>query len=133
MCLTLNIDKKKKKAERDITVWKTCLYTGSYQMLYTPYLCKFVEVGNVYYSDLIRVSTESGFVITKGLHSFKNREDAKTNIKYDFGVVVKCKIPKGSYYYEGKFGCYAAYASDSIKYEEITDDYRKANNYVLNN
>ena len=59
---------------------------------------------------------EEGFI-----HSFKNKEDAITFAKTKYGVdVVKCIIPKGTYYFEGiNSDLTEGYASTQIKYVKV--------------
>lgn len=79
----------------------------------TPYRNFPIKIGKTYNSELIK--RDDG-LIHKGLHSFKNSNDAKFYIS---GIYVKCIIPKGSKYYEGKFADYNSYASDKLTYVKI--------------
>ena len=74
-----------------------------------------IEIGKTYNSELIKMDED----IYEGLHSFKNLDDAKSSYVQ---IYVECIIPKGSKYYEGKFGDVDAYASDKLTYVQILED-----------
>lgn len=78
----------------------------------TPYQHAIIEIGETYYSELVREKNE----VNIGLHSFVARISA---IEDGNGLVVKCVIPKGSEYYLGKFNGVDSFASNSLKYLEI--------------
>ena len=78
----------------------------------TPYKHFPIEVGKTYDSELIKKDE----YVYEGLHSYKNLAGAK---KYHTGIYVKCIIPKGSKYYEGRFDVDDAYASDKLTYVKI--------------
>lgn len=82
----------------------------------TLYRNFLIKVGKTYNSELIKRDN----YIHQGLHSFKNLDDTKK-----FSVVkicAECIIPKGSEYYEGKFGDWDAYASNKLTYVKIIKD-----------
>jgi hypothetical protein len=59
--------------------------------------------------------------VLEGFHSFKNRETAIRTAKSSthYSYVLRCTIPKGSHYYEGKFGRARSLASNRIVINEI--------------
>ena len=81
----------------------------------TLYRNFLIKVGKTYNSELIK-KDES---IHEGLHSFKNLNDAKNSY---VKIYAECIIPKGSKYYEGKFGNWDAYASNKLTYVKIIKD-----------
>lgn len=83
----------------------------------TPYRYYQIEIGETYYSKLIRVRNE----INIGLHSFLSDTMARLDANDDGDAydIIKCIIPKGSEYYEGHFRGVPSYASNCIKYVEI--------------
>lgn len=91
-----------------------------YSALHTPYQRTRIEIGNTYYSQLIREVSGSEqykwYEVKIGLHSFKYKKAA---INDGEGLIVKCIIPKGATYYVGEFGNDISYASDTLKYVEI--------------
>ena len=84
----------------------------------TPYRCFPIEIGKTYNSELIKKDE----YVYEGLHSYKALDGAK---KYSTGIYVKCIIPKGSKYYEGKFVDKDVYASDKLTYVKIIEDCSK--------
>lgn len=81
----------------------------------TPYRDFIVEMGKTYDSVLVK----NDEYVNEGLHSYKNSIDSK---RYDYGIYVKCIIPKGSEYYEGTFCDMDAYASNKLTYVKIIED-----------
>ena len=71
-----------------------------------------IEIGKTYDSKLIKKDE----YVSQGLHSFKNLDDAKN---FYITTYAECIIPKGSKYYEGKFGNYDSYASDKLTYVKL--------------
>lgn len=78
----------------------------------TPYRNFPIEVGKTYDSQLIKKNGD----VYQGLHSYKNLDDFKNSY---VTIYAECIIPKGSEYYEGKFGVSNAYASDKLTYVKI--------------
>ena len=116
MCLYITKDSKRLKASEDIICYKYIIKLGNY---ITPYRKMPVSIGSTYESRLIK--NKSG-EINLGLHSVCGIENLYDICKYNRQYIpVKCVIPKGSWYYQGKFGVYSGYASTKIIYQEIID------------
>jgi hypothetical protein len=81
------------------------------EFLETPFKNFKVIIGETYTSELIK--DEAGNV-HEGLHSFRSYKNLSNS-----GIIAKCIIPKGSQYYEGKFGKKISYASNKLTYVEI--------------
>lgn len=129
MCLELKENVQSKIAERNITCYKFVEKFNHSNDLTTPYKHAVVEIGKTYTSEI----NQSGLSINKALHSYKNKSNAVKDAKYfsdnDYRktLVVKCRIPKGSVYYQGYFdGDLKApsYASNCIEYLEIIEEYQ---------
>ena len=115
MCLIVK-NKKKLIAKRDITCYK--IFNALCGMpLHSMYM--FTQFyPNVLYTDYHRISpvkkcfNQENYRITEGVfHSFKTKAAAKAHLSYFTDstnsiasnyVIYKCRIPKGSIYYEGK-------------------------------
>lgn len=119
MCLQLKRFSIKRLALTDKICYKFIKY--DYKGRYvTPYQDFRVSIGKTYESKIRKTSFNE---IEEGLHSFANYEDCKgkANTFYNC-VVVKCIIPKGSWYYIGKFSNYKSYSSNRLKYVEIINN-----------
>lgn len=120
MCLQLKKLAFKHFALTDVVVYKhlKCDRFVS-DLLYTPYRFTSVSIGETYKSDLIKEHNSVDF----GLHSFKHLIDAVLDGESEGShVVVKCIIPRGSWYYKGIFFSKTSYASNRIKYVEIVKE-----------
>lgn len=117
-------------ATRDIECYKVIEHKPG-QDWHTPYRHMPVTLGKRYTCGKFQKTIiEPCLLIEIGFHSFFFRADARKeafqlsqnypHLKYAF---TKCKIPAGSKYWEGKFGCYPCYCSDKIIYE--TDDFNE--------
>ena len=73
-----------------------------------------IEIGKTYHSKLIKKDE----YVNQGLHSYKNLDEAKNS---HAKIYAECIIPKGSEYYEGKFGVSNAYASDKLTYVKFIE------------
>lgn len=82
----------------------------------TPYQHFPVELGKTYYSEL-GINRFEG-TIEEGIHSYSNINDALSSSNHD-EIVVTCIVPKGSYYYIGRFSSRPSIASDTIIYSNI--------------
>jgi hypothetical protein len=117
MCLIKSSELK--KTETDIICYKIIdKIDGKY---FTHYQRAEVEIGKTYHSILNRLDSQN--IIHKGLHSFKNLEDAKKLASFIVNketTIVKCIIPIDSMYSEGVFrtfdNVYTSYASDTLIY-----------------
>ena len=68
------------------------------------------------------------YSVSRGFHSYKNISNSKEELRfwihflaYSNVRIFKCIIPKGTKYYEGKFGDLPSYCSESIILKEIID------------
>lgn len=149
MCLFLKKDKDTiKQAKKDIPCYKVLSCYGTHQ-LRTPFMGDFVDYGLTVkalgenkgpkeFSDWEEGSLKfSRKLMGEGfIHTFKTIEDADiTLMSHDYPiyhpVLVKCVIPKGTWYYEGEFEYTgsASYASQSLRYgKRIVKDYSKGIN-----
>lgn len=88
----------------------------------TPYQEVRVQIGKTYTSRL-RVDhdfNQPGYAeVNIGLHSFANVKDCINRAEMSDTSIIKCIIPKGSKYYEGKFNTEQSYASNKITYVEL--------------
>ena len=61
------------------------------------------------------------YIISRGFHSFKYLDDLINELDFwqSFDIkIFRCIIPKGTKYYEGKFGDFPSYCSQSIILKE---------------
>ena len=64
------------------------------------------------------------YMVGRGFHSFKYLHDLIEELDFwlSFDIkIFKCIIPKGTKYYEGKFGDFPSYCSESIILKETID------------
>ena len=64
------------------------------------------------------------YMVGRGFHSFKYLDDLIEELDFwlSFDIkIFKCIIPKGTKYYEGKFGDFPSYCSESIILKETID------------
>lgn len=117
MCLELkSSDVKRIKADADIICYKVIIISGGHYK--TPYRKSVIKIGGCYSG---RLRKEPNSTINFGFHSFMDKESA-IDIAYYISKsteIVRCVIPKGSWYYEGLFGNYKCYASNKINYLEV--------------
>lgn len=114
MCLNIKENKRIKFTFKEIECYKVVEVCNN--RYYTPYMSAYVEIGKTYKSKL----KKNRNYVDDGLHSFSDFEEAKAFISYwgsDF-ILVKCVIPKYSFYYVGSFDGIGAYASSKLKYVE---------------
>lgn len=127
MCLDLKRFAIRRKASKDITVYKFLeVESTDWALIHytTPYKHVPILIGETYTS---RLKKDGGFFekahIHEGLHSFKHKSDAQYYASLFFDhVVAECIIPAGSTYYIGEFGGISSYASDKLKYIKIIED-----------
>lgn len=85
-------------------------------VLLTPFQEVEVEIGKTYFSELFP-NLYNPTILDIGLHSIVDLDDCIKDAKTENDtIVVKCIIPKGSEYYEGRWSDYKGYASNCIKY-----------------
>lgn len=124
MCLTVKRFAFKKKAKKDIVCYKV-LYKWGYT--YRSQFQRFEYVTGMMYNTELGKKVKDPFNrewdIYQGFHSYANKEDSKPKrlCAEISAVCMQCIIPKGSYYYEGKFGKCKSYASESIIIDHIVD------------
>lgn len=131
MCLTIytkerGIKKLEKIAEDDIVCWKV-LYVGGNGQLLTYFMQTPVRLGKKLKARG-RIRSQfygNNYQIDGGLiHTFKEKKDAYVYAMENSTIaIVKCIIPKGTRYYEGKFqdlgisyGSKEIIVSDKISY-----------------
>lgn len=68
--------------------------------------------------------------VHEGYHSLATLEDAVDFNDYSIGRVYQCIIPKGTQYYEGKFGDYVSYAAETIIMKPLTLS-QKVKSFIL--
>ena len=150
MCLFLKKDKDTiKQAKKDIPCYKVLSRhksdDGTHQ-LRTPFMQDEVDYGITVKAEGENRTTidfaeweEGRFKFSRKLmgegfiHTFKSIKDAEISLEnafYDFynPVIIKCFIPKGTWYYEGEFEYTGSvsYASESLRYgKRIVKDYSK--------
>lgn len=117
-------------ATRDIECYKV-IEREPYRDWHTPFQNMPVVLGKGYTTNHFPTVTTPDKCVESGFHSFFFRADAREEAlelsrlyRYRYAFI-KCKIPAGSKYWEGKFGDYPCYCSDTIIY--CTDDFVKIN------
>jgi hypothetical protein len=119
MCLIVDTNSKCKRASKKIKCYKVLdCYDSGY---FTFFQGVLIRLGKRYNSELhINFS-----IISIGLHSFKEKDDAINFLKNEFStyrgkvVIVECYIPQGAEYYQGMFNdIYQSFASTAIRYTE---------------
>lgn len=130
MCLYVE-SKIAKKAEKDITGYKLLILAKGasgvkiFNPLFYPKLSYTLgmEAPTVTMKDYPSGSRKSR--IHEGYHTYANIEDAKTSMEYrtpfhNHLAIVKCTIPKGTLYYEGKDGNnYDGFTSETITIDKV--------------
>lgn len=120
MCLTVKRFAFKKKAKKDIVCYKI-LYKLGYT--YKSQFQGFEYVTGVMYNTelgkKVKDPANKEWGIYQGFHSYANKKDSKHLYAESSEVCMQCRIPKGSYYYEGKFGNCKSYASESIIIDHV--------------
>ena len=126
MCLDISLFARRKTAKSDIAVAKVLVVPlnedGLYgSQPYTPFQRFPIDFGHLYQSNLVR----DWWDIEDGLHSYADLYDANyaaiklAHGRYNNGgldvQVFKAIIPKGSFYYFGKYGNVgASFASNQL-------------------
>ena len=127
MCLVLSkINRKNRQpliASEDLVCYKILLDHRNLkaETLLTYYQETPVKLGRTYTSEF---SYDRDGDVERGLHSYKNLRGAIIDEKDSFGrtIIVKCVIPKGSRYYQGKFDGKQSYACDRLTYVSVVRD-----------
>ena len=127
MCLLKNSSKL--KATKDIVCYKVCRYIGG--GIYSFYYDKFKWVLNKEYEADRATRTYTRNNVYDGyFHTYKSLSTALSSLEIDIDSrikIVKCIIPKGSYYYKGWhspniYGYLSeGYASKKLKIVEIVN------------
>jgi hypothetical protein len=128
MCLNIKWYSIPRIALTDITCYK---YVDRDDQLLdvfrTPHQAALVRLGETYTSEIRRNKNE----VKEALHSFAKlkitiaylNKYRPTSYKRGDVIIVRCIIPRGSWYYKGKWGNYKSspkrYASNRLKYVEI--------------
>ena len=117
MCLLKQSSKL--KAAQDIVCYKVCCLRNN------NYLCSFFhdfvwDLNKVYEAERAKPASSRSSIYDGYFHSYEKPESGYDLFAYANAVLVKCIIPKGTYYYKGihqagKWG----YASKKLKIVEI--------------
>jgi hypothetical protein len=134
MCLSKISEKK--IATKNIVCYKVVRIYQKSNYMYTYYQEAIAELGETYFSNII-IEDDNGLTVEKGLHSFTDLSYAMKFIKirpdnynYTKLLIIKCVIPKGAEYYEGKFIDHLygyisnSYASTELKYIKVVNKLR---------
>ena len=129
MCLN-NIGRRK-IAKADITVWKYGVMQSNDSwghaldrpVFISPSQLHRFQFGRTCRSVLRAYDNGNERYVLQGFHTFKNRGPAVRTAKSNGQSVVRCTIPKGSTYYEGRFGRARRIASDRIVINEVLFEY----------
>ena len=113
-------------AQEDIVCYKIYILIGDellspYQGSPAPTINK---VTNTLLDRAYLSNYRAAYMISKGFHSFKYLDDLIEELDFwlSFDIkIIKCIIPKGTKYYEGKFGDFPSYCSESIILKETID------------
>lgn len=132
MCIFIN-NVKFKIADQDIVCYKVLLKSKVDEGVFlSPYLRFYCTLNKQYDDnnklDIRKLNTD--FIINGGVfHMFANYEDAMDELNWltfpeNMDVlcscaIVKCIIPKGSEYIEGKYIYFHSIASKSVIYKEV--------------
>jgi len=131
MCLEIKWHSLRRKAKQDIVVYKIFDKIGGEYLTY----CRgfLMQLDKLYESPLKRCYNgnsemyggQSRHTIEQGFHSIATCKEAYACMSVYRRPVVKCIIPKGSYYYKGLWrgnnATVKSYASSSIKLIEVYD------------
>lgn len=109
----------------EVARWKYLPFLKARKLI-SPFYKMRYEIGKTYESKIVhyvgKSFAEDYSVVTNGLHSFANKDDAASFMKrYTImgDVLVRCVIPKGSEYSTGTFIGTLSYASNKITAVEI--------------
>lgn len=117
MCLLKQSSKL--KATQDIVCYKVCYLRNNH--LYSFFHDDFVwDLNKVYEAERAKPASSRSSIYDGYFHSYEKSESSYDLFAYANTVLVKCIIPKGTYYYKGihqagKWG----YASKKLKIVEI--------------
>lgn len=118
MCL-LKLSSKL-KATQDIVCYKVCYLRNNY--LYSFFHDFVWDLNKVYEAERAKPARSRNSIYDGYFHSYEKPESSYDLFEYPNTVLVKCIIPKGTYYYKGvhqagKWG----YASKKLKIVEIVN------------
>lgn len=143
MCLIIRKNAKVKTAEKDIVCYKV-VEKGAKSGYATPFFNMPISIGEEYGDvSLEKKDNIHGIVVEEGYHSLKTFEDAADYTamlmllhQFHHFTIVKCVIPKGAKYYDGrttiKFGeLHNGYASDKIRYVEVVYEDREKDYSII--
>lgn len=125
MCLTIDQRAKLEITDKDIVCYKIIQKPSRYRNYRTFFRNMTIKLGETYTSSIVRSFDWQGLdCIENGLHSFAEMQDIFKDFPRDTPFdnrtyIVKCTIPKGSYYYKGEFRNISSYASDKLRYDKI--------------
>lgn len=118
MCLEIKLNQEILIAEDDIVCYKAVEENDDDMSYRTYFKNMLVKLGNTYYSEINTM--KNIIIIEKALHSFTSHGLAEKFLIRRGRcntVIVKCIIPKGAKYYEGRFEINNdSYASDTLTY-----------------
>lgn len=119
MCL-VTFQNEPQRATKDIECYKIVSFGKKDGEYHSYYYFQHKWVLNELYSSPLN---KKGTRVEEGFHSYAYLNNAKQTMELRplGSVLVKCIIPKGTCYYEGKQGDYDGYASDNIKIVEVID------------
>ena len=96
-------------------------YLSPYQGMPAPIIN---EVTNTLLDRAYLSKYTAVYMVGRGFHSFKYLDDLIEELDFwlSFDIkIFKCIIPKGTKYYEGKYGDFHSYCSESIILKEAID------------
>ena len=132
MCLATKTDTPS-IAQKDIVCYKFYILRKVYPphedaVLLSPYQDSpapiINEVTNTLLDRAYLSKYTAVYMVGRGFHSFKYLDDLIEELDFwlSFDIkIFKCIIPKGTKYYEGKFGDFPSYCSESIILKETID------------
>lgn len=114
MCLIAN-HKTVKIAKKNIICYKEVLKSG--RLLESPHRGAFYRLNAFNFADrFVCESSNDHQNVYRGLHSYKSIKDL--GLEYPQSTILKCTIPKGALYYEGRHnGDGYGYASNYLYVE----------------
>ena len=112
----------KQIATEDIVCYKHIMKVG--RKYVTSYQETPITFRKMMTSDVIVENPEGKSWINVGLHSYIRQEEAEYQANSLSEVLVKCVIPKGSEYYEGRFLWDPAYVSNQLIYKRVIKNYQ---------
>lgn len=121
MCLIIKKNEQPQMAKEDIVVYKHIIRDDEFPDVYkTSFQYAPVKIGETYSSKLEK---DDAGDVSIGLHAYAYLHDADSEADGYHETLVQCTIPKGSMFYIGRFGGMLAYASDTLRYDEVINNY----------